>query len=179
MNAMDEYPKALTPPSGDVILIDDALIQQGINASRTSPRRRVILPMHKSNSDSLHRMLNIVQPMSYIQPHRHVDPPKVESFVVLKGSILFFIFNNDGSIEKCHHLSADDSTLGVDVEPGVFHSFAATVEDTVLFEVKQGPYQEISDKDFAVWAPEEGVAGVEKYLARLYSYGEGGQCEGH
>ena len=32
----------------------------------------------------LHRMLNIVQPMCYIQLHRHMAPSKVESFIVLK-----------------------------------------------------------------------------------------------
>jgi len=179
MNSTLTAPKALNPPSEDVVLIDQALIKKGIEASRTSPRGRIILPIHKSHSDSLHRMLNIVQPMSYIQPHRHFDPPKVDSFLVLRGSILFFIFSSDGGVEKCCDLSADGSRLGVDVEPGIFHSFAATTKDTVLFEVKQGPYQEISDKDFAPWAPVEGTAAAEEYLTRLYRFGEGGQCEGH
>jgi cupin fold WbuC family metalloprotein len=179
MNTQKPFPKALHPPSGDVILIDDALIRQGIEASRTSPRGRIIYPLHKTNSDLLHRMLNIVQPMSYIQPHRHQEPPKVESFLVLRGSILFFTFTSQGSIENCFHLSADGSNVGVDVEPGVFHTFAATVDDTVLFEVKQGPYQEISDKDFAAWAPVEGTPETGEYLTRLYGFGEGKRNEGH
>jgi len=53
----------------------------------------------------------------------------------------------------------------------IFHSFAATVEDTVLFEVKQGPYQKISDKDFASWAPVEGSAEARDYLKGLYDHG--------
>ena len=179
MDSNNIFPKALNPPPGNVVLIDDALIRQGIDASRNSPRGRIILPIHKSHSDLLHRMLNIVQPRSYIQPHRHLDPPKVESFMVIKGSILFFIFSNSGDIEKCHHLSAGASGIGVDVEPGIFHSFAATVADTVLFEVKQGPYEEICDKDFAGWAPIEGTAEAEEYLTRLYRFGERAQCEGH
>ena len=174
MNPKHASPKAIQPPSKNVVLIDNALIKKGIEASRDSPRGRIILPIHKSHSDTLHRMLNIVQPMSYIQPHRHVDPPKVESFVVLKGSVLFFIFNNDGLVEKYFYLAEGDSRIGVDVEPGIFHSFAAIVEDKVLFEVKQGPYQEIYDKDFAPWAPVEGSAEANEYLTRLYRFGEGG-----
>ena len=31
----------------------------------------------------------------------------------------------------------------------------ALEEDTVLLEIKKGPYQPRYDKDFAVWAPKE------------------------
>lgn len=128
MKSEATFPKALPPPSEDVVLSNDTLIQQGVEASRNSPRKRIILPIHNAPSDTLHRMLNIVQPMSYIQPHRHIEPPKVESFVALKGA--------------------------------------------VLFEVKQGPYQAISDKDFAPWAPAEGLAEAAQYLKRLYKNGK-------
>jgi len=89
MNATKTFPKALNPPDDNVVLIDSKIINDAVEASRISPRKRIILPLHKSSSDNLHRMLNAVQPMSYIQPHRHLDPPKAESFIVLKGSISF------------------------------------------------------------------------------------------
>ena len=39
--------------------------------------------------------------------------------------------------------------------------------DTVVFEVKPGPYQPTSDKDFAPWAPAEGGPDAPAYLADL------------
>jgi hypothetical protein len=65
-------------------------------------------------------------------------------------------------------LRANSDCFGVDIEPGVFHSFFALEEDTVLFEVKPGPYERIADKDFAAWAPKEGTAEARSYLEGLY-----------
>jgi cupin fold WbuC family metalloprotein len=114
-------------------------------------------------------MLNALQPHSYIQPHRHLDPPKAESIIVLKGAIIYVEFNDTGEIENFCRLSSDSFNLGVDIEPGIFHTFFAVVEDTVLFEVKPGPYEQISDKDFASWAPSEGSQSAIEYLRKLYN----------
>ena len=158
---------AMDPPATRVTLLDTALIDTAIQASRESPRRRMILPFHKSNSDNLHRMLNALQPGSYIQPHRHLDPPKAESVLVLKGSIQFVVFDDTGHVTQQVQLAASSDTIGVDVEPGVFHTFFAVEKDTVLFEIKPGPYEKTSDKDFAPWAPPEGSDEADSYLQQL------------
>jgi cupin fold WbuC family metalloprotein len=168
MKHNNDYSRALRPPSETVVIINDNLIQKAIDSSRISPRKRIILPFHKSPSDNLHRMLNALQPNSYVQPHRHLDPPKAESIIVLKGAIIYVEFNNTGEIERFYQLSSESFNIGVDIEPGIFHTFFAVVEDTVLFEVKPGPYELGSDKDFASWAPTEGSASAIEYLRNLY-----------
>ena len=62
MNPDTDYPRALKPPSDDVIIINNDLIQKAIDSSKISPRKRIILPFHKLPSDNLHRMLNALQP---------------------------------------------------------------------------------------------------------------------
>ena len=114
-------------------------------------------------------MLNALQPNSYVQHHRHLDPPKAESIIVLKGAITFVEFAIDGKIENYYHLSSDSFNIGVDIEPGVFHTFFAVIEDTVLFEIKPGPYEPASDKDFASWAPAEGTEDAIEYFTNLYN----------
>ena len=161
------HPKALAPPPEDNILITEELIGRCVAASKKSARGRVILPLHKTLDANLHRMLNGIQPGSYIQPHRHLFPPKAETIIVLQGAIYVFIFSEDGSIKEVHTLRAGSPSIGIDSEPGVFHTFAAIDEDTVLFEVKPGPYKEANDKDFAPWAPAEGAQGAREYLNRL------------
>ncbi len=168
MKHNNDYPRALKPPSENVVIISNNLIQKAIDSSRISPRKRIILPFHKLPSDSLHRMLNALQPFSYVQPHRHLDPPKAESIVVLKGAIIFVEFNSTGEIENFNQLSSESFNIGVDIEPGIFHTFFAVVEDTVLFEVKPGPYEQSSDKDFAPWAPKESSKNAIEYLKNLY-----------
>lgn len=167
MTRKDTYPKALEPPIENNTLISIDLIDRCVKASRQSPRRRIIQPLHKTSDALLHRMLNAMQPGSYIQPHRHLFPPKAESVIVLRGAIYVFIFTEDGTVDAVHTIEAGSTNVGIDSEPGVFHTFAAIEEDTVLFEVKPGPYNQADDKDFAPWAPVEDTPEAKGYLDNL------------
>jgi cupin fold WbuC family metalloprotein len=161
------YPRALQAPSGEVVSIDADLIARAVEASRLSPRGRIILPLHLGHEDPYHRMLNAMQPGSYVRPHRHFDPPKSESAIVLRGAIGCAIFAPDGAVREALRVEAGGHRLGIDIRPGVWHTFFALEPDTVVFETKTGPYSPITDKDFAAWAPEEGAAEAAAYLSRL------------
>lgn len=90
--------------------------------------------------------------------------------IVLRGAILSFLFDQDGNVEEAYTLAAGSADFGVDSEPGTFHTFLALEKDTVLFEVKPGPYKQSSDKDFAPWAPAEGNPEADVYMDYLYSF---------
>ncbi len=168
--APEPFPLALDPPAGEAVVIDDTLIETAIAGSRESPRRRIILPLHVSDSESLNRMLNAIQPGSYVRPHRHVTPPKAESIVVLRGSVGFLVFSDAGEVTQATILSAAGPVLGIDCRSGAFHTFVCLDKDTVVFEVKPGPYVRTDDKDFAGWAPMEKGEGVPEYLAELQRF---------
>ena len=161
------FPVALEPPAGSVVVLNEALLQPATDGSRQSPRGRIILPLHKDHDENLHRMMNVMQPGTYIRPHRHSDPPKAESIVVLRGGLWFITFENDWQVDRVWKLEPGLGDFGVDIMPGVFHSFMVTDPDTVIFEVKPGPYVKASDKDFASWAPIEGDASVEAYQQKM------------
>lgn len=162
--------KAISAPASATTIIDAELIRQAVENARTNPRKRVVLPLHKNPQAPTHRMLNAIQPGSYIRPHRHLNPPKSESVIVLQGAILALIFSNGGQVEEVHTLAADSAQVGIDSEPGVYHTFLALTDDTVLFEVKPGPYVESTDKDFAPWAPLEGSGEAATYIDYLYTF---------
>jgi cupin fold WbuC family metalloprotein len=164
--------KALPAPLGPTTLLGTTLVQQAISTSRSSPRKRIILPLHKDPGALLHRMLNAIQPLSYIRPHRHLHPPKPETIIVLQGAILCFVFTALGEIQEVHTLKAGYSAFGFDCEPGIYHTFLALLTDTVLFEVKPGPYEAATDKDFAPWAPPEGSPEAKSYMTSLYNLGK-------
>ena len=174
--AVTDRPRlALDPPAGDLTLIDAERVQTAVEVSRSSPRRRVIAPFHKDHDDPLHRMLNAVQPDSYIRPHRHLDPPKAEGWVLLRGALVFFTFEDDGRIRDCLRvracrgaaLGAGGDPFGVDLAPGVYHAFVALEPDTVIYEVKPGPYAAANDKSFAPWSPPEGDPRAPAYMQQL------------
>ena len=160
-------PRALPPPTGPVCWISESLLEGAITVSQSSSRRRVIQPFHRAETSDLHRMFNAVQPDSYIPPHRHLDPPKAESWIVLRGALAFFTFDEHGKIEECLEIRAGGPVFGVDLEPGVYHTFVALEPDTVVFEVKSGPYSPTNDKSFPEWAPLEGANDVQAYMAWL------------
>lgn len=164
---MSNFPLATNPPKTDVTLLNNAIIEQAVELSRESPRKRIISPLHKSAEDTLHRMFNVIQPGSYIRPHSHKSDAKAESVVVLKGGICFFTFDNGGNVLSHHNLYANTDVFGVDIEPHVIHSFFALEADTVIFEVKPGPYIQKSDKGFAEWSPEESTPEAEAFLNKL------------
>src|SRR6478735_450305 len=159
--------RALRAPVGPICPLNQELLRGAIAASHESARRRVIQPLHRSESATLQRMFNAVQPDSYIPPHRHFDPPKAEAWVVLRGALAFFTFDEQGAITDCLEIRADGEIFGVDLEPGVYHTFFALEPDTVVYEVKDGPYAASTDKAFAAWAPPEGTPEANDYLARL------------
>lgn len=167
MSEPPSFPRALEAPAGPVTEIDGGVVARALDASRRSPRRRVVLPFHRHDDEALHRMLNAVQPGSYLRPHRHVDPPKAEAFVLLRGALVLFTFDDEGGVTGTHALAAGTDRVGIDLAPGIWHSFVATAPDTVIFEVKVGPWAAATDKAFAPWAPAEGTPEVAAYLADL------------
>jgi cupin fold WbuC family metalloprotein len=160
-------PRALPAPQEPIVLLTETLVQRALEASRASDRQRVIAPFHKHHDDNPHRMFNAMQPATYVRPHRHLAVPKSEVFLVLRGALDFVVFREDGAIELACTLRAGSEQFGVDLAPGLFHGILVREPDTLVYEVKPGPYAPSSDKDFASWAPAEGDPSVPAYLAEL------------
>lgn len=148
-------------------LLDSQLLHSLIDRARQSPRLRTNYNFHSSLEDNPHRFLNAMIRGTYIAPHRHRNPPKSESFLVLEGQIAFFTFDDTGEISSTHVLGRD--AVGIDLEPGVWHTMAVITPHAVCYEVKPGPYSAAGDKEFAPWAPREGDPRVLDYLERLLS----------
>lgn len=122
---------------------------------------------HVSAEDNPHRFLNVMLAGTYIRPHRHLDPPKAESFLVLAGRVAFFLFDDDGSISRRIDLGEGAEALGIDISPGIWHTLAVLTPHAVCYEVKPGPYSPVDDKAFASWAPREGDPAAGEYLQNL------------
>ncbi|MCX6629127.1 MAG: WbuC family cupin fold metalloprotein [Candidatus Solibacter sp.] len=148
-------------------VIDSTLFRVLIERARHSPRLRANHNFHSSMEENPHRFLNVMIQGTFIAPHRHIDPPKSETFVVLEGKLAFFTFDDAGQIANTFVLGRD--AIGVDVQPDVWHTIAVLTPHVVCFEVKPGPYAAATDKDFAPWAPREGDPRAGEYLDMLVS----------
>ena len=59
---------ALPNPIGPVFELTPALLEEGLRESRLSPRRRMLFPIHRDPGDLVQRMLNFMQPGTYVAP---------------------------------------------------------------------------------------------------------------
>ncbi len=147
-------------------LINTALIGKVKAKAIESPRKRMNHNFHELD-ETYQRFLNILCKGTYVRPHRHTNPPKAETFLILEGKISFLIFSDEGEIIESHILQADGNNYGIDILPGVWHSLVCISDTAVCFEGKHGPYNPPNDKDFASWAPLENTEEAKQYLNLL------------
>jgi cupin fold WbuC family metalloprotein len=139
--------------------LDQALFDAVAAEARRSPRLRRNHNLH-NEPELVQRFLNVMQPGTYVRPHRHLRPSPgegFECFLVLQGAMGVLLLNAEGAVIEQVRLDAQGPLRGVEIPEGVFHTLVALVPDTVMFEIKQGPYRPASDKDFLGAFPAEGI----------------------
>ncbi|MEK0180507.1 WbuC family cupin fold metalloprotein [Microcoleus anatoxicus] len=153
-----------SPP---IKLLTQELLDEVAANSRHSPRQRQNYNFHDL-SEKVQRFVNVLQPGTYVRPHRHLRPPAVngfEFFVVLQGELGMIIFNDQGKIIDSFRLSAAGPTRAVELPEGTVHTLVALAENTAILELKEGPYDLGSDKDFLTDFPPEGTAAARELVA--------------
>jgi len=151
----------------NVKLIDTVLLNQTTAAAQSSPRRRKNHNFHPTDEFPAHRLLNAVEPDSYIAPHRHLGPVMDETLIVLRGALGLFIFDAAGQIEQIAVLRPQGECVGADIPRGTWHAALALENGTLFFEAKAGPFVPLTTDERALWAPAEGGAAASEYLEKL------------
>lgn len=148
--------------------IDKQTLAKVTVKAQSSARLRKNYNYHASLDDPINRMLNAVEPASYVQPHKHENPDKREVFLLLKGKMLVVFFNDNGEITE-HVILDNMENFGVEIPPSTWHTIIALESGTVVYEVKDGPYSVSNDKNFATWAPKEGELACIDYMGNILS----------
>jgi len=148
-------------------LITRELLDRVSAEAAASPRGRKNHNFHPTDEHPAHRLLNAIEPGSYVTPHRHLDPHKDESMLVLRGRLGLVTFDTAGQISSHTVLGPAGEALGVDIPHGTFHSVLGLEPGTVFFEAKAGPYLALTDAEKAPWAPAEGSPEAAAYYAGL------------
>lgn len=138
------------------IQIDQALLQKTANEARVSPRLRKNANFHPTDDFPAHRLINAMQPGSYVRPHRHLDPAKDETIVALQGRFGYLSFSAEGQIQEAIELTPTGPVLGIDIPHGTTHTILALEPNSVFFEAKAGPFIPLTEDEIAPWSPAEG-----------------------
>lgn len=140
-------------------------------SAERSPRRRLHENFHTSALDPSQRLLNAIEPDSYIRPHRHIESNTVETLIALRGLFVLLIFDDNGHIKGVDRFGDSSQAAvkgpGVIIPPVVWHTVLSLRSGSVIFETKAGPYCRERAKCFAPWAPPEGSAEATVYFREL------------
>lgn len=139
-----------------MIKITNDFTEGVIRQAEESPRGRKNYNYHQSYEEVINRMLNAMQTDTYVQPHKHQEPDKHEVFLILSGKAAVIEFDDQGTITDYIILEAGTGNYGVEIAPRVWHTIIPLADGTVVYEIKEGPYSPLNDKNFAGWAPKEG-----------------------
>ncbi|OGU06419.1 MAG: hypothetical protein A2075_07650 [Geobacteraceae bacterium GWC2_58_44] len=148
-------------------IIDSGVLDAVSAAARQSPRLRKNHNLHPSDASACHRFFNAIEPGSYIRPHRHLDPEKDETLIIMRGTLGIVTFDDSGEVTGSALLQAAGGQVVADLPHGVYHTALSLESGTIFLEVKAGPYLPFSAEEKAPFAPEEGAPEAARYLERL------------
>ncbi len=148
-------------------LFDEHLLDELVEKAKASPRLRANFNVHENLDDPVQRLFIAIEPASYVQPHRHPEMEKWEFFMVVRGRLVALLFDEQGNVLRREELLPGGPVYGFEIPPNSWHCVVALESGSIFFEVKQGPYAALSDKDFASWAPREGEPACGEFVQWL------------
>ena len=142
-----------------------------IGQAKANARLRQHRNIHQDFQEPCQRLVNAIEPDSYIRPHRHLSDPRDELLVAVRGLMALITFDDDGEITGIvylgtEHFGAEVCTV-LEVSSNIWHTVIALETGCVLLEVKAGPFDPNQPKDFAPWAPAESSDDMPQYLDDL------------
>ena len=151
-----------------MIRIDNQLLDETTARAKLSPRNRMNYNFHAELEDPINRLLNALEPDTYLRPHRHCNPDKNEIFFLLRGKMVVFLFDDEGLITETIPMDPLNGCYGGEIPSGIWHGFLVLESGTVVYEIKEGPFAPLTPENFAPWSPPaEDTQAVTDYLEKL------------
>jgi cupin fold WbuC family metalloprotein len=150
-----------------VKILDKALSDGLLEMAAKSQKKRAFYSYHQPDED-LQRMVYAGYSETYVRPHRHQSPVKIEVYLIVQGQASLLVYDDSGKITETVNLDEAGPVRLVEIPTGVWHSLVITSETAVLYEIIHGMFDPFTFKAFAGWAPEEDDrAGGQEYLRQL------------
>jgi cupin fold WbuC family metalloprotein len=151
-------------------IITQELLDRVTADAKAIARKRKNFNFHTYDEAPCNRLLNAMEPGSYIHPHWHLDPEKDETMMLVRGRMGIIFFDDSGTVSGTALLSPDTGAVGVNIPHGQFHTVISLESGTVFFEAKAGPYRPLTEEEKAPWAPPEGSGEAAGYLDTICSF---------
>ena len=127
------------------MLLTTIFLDQLSTEALANPRLRKNFNLHDSLEAPSQRLFNALQPGTKMEIHRHRHTS--ETCLVMRGSVRYSIYADDGSVMESFILKAGSECFGYNVPAGQWHTMEPLETDTVVFGCKDGPYQPLDSED--------------------------------
>lgn len=128
------------------MIIDKKLLDELSNQAKGSSRLRMNYDLRNTIEDQSQRMLNAIEPGSFLPIHRHQKSS--ETVVCLRGRLVWEFY--DEIEKKCTErieLSHNGPVVALNVPKGQWHTVKSLESGSVIMEFKDGPYEPQSSID--------------------------------
>ena len=119
--------------------IDAELLDRLTQQAKSNARLRMNYDLRNSEKDLSQRMLNAVEPGTIMPIHRH--PTTSTTVVVIRGSIKYNFYDDNGILTESVFLDANGYDRAVQIEKDRWHNLESLESGSVLFEAKDGAWE--------------------------------------
>ena len=126
-------------------IINTTLLDTVTQQAKENPRLRMNFNLHENLDAKAQRLLNALEPGTVLPIHRHRHT--AETYIVLRGSLKVLFYNSDSVLIDSATLQPQEGNYGIHIPAGQWHTLEVLESGTVIFEVKEGPYQPLTGED--------------------------------
>lgn len=126
-------------------LINEELLDRVTGEAKRSPRLRMNYNFHETLEAKAQRLLNALEPGTVLPVHRHCQT--AQTYLVLRGVIKVLFYDDRKRLLETFLLDPREGNYGVHIPKGQWHTLEVLESGTVIFEVKDGPYQPLGKDD--------------------------------
>lgn len=130
------------------MLLDKKLLDEVSARAKESERLRMNYNLHEAMNSKAQRLFNALEPGTQIPIHRHLNT--AETYILIRGRISVMFYNDKGVEINRFDLNPNEGNYGVHIPKGQWHTMDVWENNTVIFEVKDGPYTPLSSDDIMI-----------------------------
>lgn len=127
------------------MIIDKKLLDEVSAQAKASKRLRMNYNLHDSLDAKAQKLLNALGIGTILPIHRHRHTS--ETYMLLRGKIRVMFYNEMREETDSFLLDPLSGNYGVQIPAGQWHTLEVLEDNSVIFEVKDGPYTPLAPED--------------------------------
>lgn len=125
--------------------LDKELLDSITQKAKENPRLRMNHNLHDSLDSKVQRLFNALEPGTVLPIHRHQNTDEI--YILIRGKIEVIFYDDDKNVIDRFIMCQEEGNFGAHIPKGTWHTIEIMESGSVIFEVKEGPYQPISEND--------------------------------